>query len=65
MAKLFVAIEGSGWVADEGGQRFSITSGEAVLWSPGEMHESGSDDGMLVVIAQSSTPFGGIEQETC
>ncbi|MFC8936210.1 hypothetical protein ACFT1A_29400 [Rhodococcus sp. NPDC057135] len=30
-----------------------------MLWTPGEMHESGSDDGKLFTITQSSAPFAG------
>ena len=34
--------------------RHSISSGEAVLWHPGEAHESGSDSGMSALILASS-----------
>jgi hypothetical protein len=42
------------------GQRRDIVAGQAVLWSPGEEHGSGSDEGMTVVIAQASVrlPYG-------
>lgn len=62
--QLYVVVDGSGWVAEDDGRRVSMASGEAVLWSPGEIHESGSDDGMLVVIVQSGTPFTGLVSES-
>ena len=55
VAQLFVVVRGSGWVSGADGGREEIGAGEAVLWDPGEEHESGSDEGMtaLVVEAQS------------
>jgi hypothetical protein len=52
--QLFTVTSGSGWVSAADGVRQPIRAGQAVLWSPGEEHESGSDDGMSVVITQSS-----------
>jgi hypothetical protein len=54
--QLFVVISGAGWVAGQDGVRFPIEAGGAVLWSPGEEHESGSEMGMTVVIVQSDQP---------
>lgn len=58
--QLFYVVDGAGWVSDDENQRFDISAGEAVLWSPGENHSSGSDEGMIVVIVQSSVrlPLG-------
>jgi hypothetical protein len=54
---VFAVVVGTGWVAGEDGVRRPVAAGdrEAVVWSPGEVHESGSDDGMLVVIVESRT----------
>jgi quercetin dioxygenase-like cupin family protein len=62
--QLFAVTSGSGWVTASDGARQPIRTGEAVLWSPGEEHESGSDEGMSVVITQSSVrlPRGGEPQ---
>jgi hypothetical protein len=30
-----------------------ISAGEAVLWEPGEEHESGSDEGMTVLVVEA------------
>ncbi|GAA3183903.1 hypothetical protein GCM10020255_079360 [Rhodococcus baikonurensis] len=62
--QLYVVVDGSGWVAEGDGRQVSMATGEAVVWSPGEIHESGSDDGMLVVIVQSGTPFIGLFSES-
>jgi quercetin dioxygenase-like cupin family protein len=57
VAQLFVVVRGTGWVSGADGLRIQISAGEAVLWEPGEEHESGSDEGMtaLVVEAESLT----------
>jgi len=52
--QLFCVASGSGWVAGPDRERRYIRAGQAVLWSPGEEHESGSDEGMTVVIAQAT-----------
>jgi hypothetical protein len=47
-------------VSGPDGQRKDIMAGQAVLWPPGEEHESGSDEGMTVVITQATVrlPYG-------
>ena len=59
--QLFCVADGEGWVSGEDGERHAIAAGQAVLWAPGEIHESGSDHGMTVVMVQSSVrlPHGG------
>lgn len=59
--QLFTVTSGTGWVAGSDGIRHAISSGQAVMWEPGEEHESGSHEGMSVVITQSSLrlPQGG------
>jgi quercetin dioxygenase-like cupin family protein len=52
--QLFCVATGDGWVSAEDGQRHRIEAGQAVMWAPGETHESGSDTGMVVVTVQSS-----------
>jgi hypothetical protein len=51
--QLFSVVAGSGWVSGPDGARRTIGPGEAVLWGPGEMHESGTEVGMTVVIVES------------
>ena len=53
--QLFVVVDGSGWVSGDGGERVPIKAGQAAFWEPGETHESGTDDGMKVIIVESSS----------
>lgn len=55
--QLFAVISGSGWVAGTDGVRIPITNGQAALWSPGEIHESGTETGMAVLIVASDRPI--------
>lgn len=41
--QLFVLISGAGWVSGSDGVPAQLEPGEGVLWEPGEVHESGSD----------------------
>jgi quercetin dioxygenase-like cupin family protein len=56
-SQLFTVVRGSGWVSGDDGKRASINAGEAVLWEPGEEHESGSDDGMTALVVEAES-FG-------
>jgi quercetin dioxygenase-like cupin family protein len=53
--QLFTVIRGSGWVSGGEGERGLIQAGEAVLWEVGEEHESGSEDGMAVLVVESES----------
>jgi quercetin dioxygenase-like cupin family protein len=52
-AQLFAVVDGSGWVSGGDGEPEQIVAGEAVAWEPGEEHESGSDEGMTVLVVES------------
>ena len=54
-AQLFAVVRGSGWVSGGDGERESIEAGEAVLWEPGEEHESSSDEGMTVLVVEAES----------
>jgi len=54
-AQLFAVVRGSGWVSGGQGEREPIGTGEAVLWEAGEEHESGSEDGMSVLVVEAET----------
>jgi quercetin dioxygenase-like cupin family protein len=56
--QLFVVIRGTGWVSGGDGAREPITAGEAVLWEPGEEHESGSNAGMTVLVVEADSIRG-------
>jgi len=51
--QLFAVVSGSGWVSGGDGRREPIAAGEAVAWDPGEEHESGSDEGMTVLVVEA------------
>ena len=51
--QLFLVVSGSGWVSGSDGDRVSIRAGEAAIWSAGEEHESGSDEGMTALVVES------------
>jgi quercetin dioxygenase-like cupin family protein len=53
--QLFAIVSGSGWVSGGDGEREPIASGEAVVWDPGEEHESGSDEGMTVLVVEAES----------
>ena len=53
--QLFAVVEGSGWVAGGDGERVPISAGQAAYWEPGEMHESGTDAGMRVIVVQAES----------
>ena len=52
--QLFIVVEGSGWVSGDDGRKVSIQANQAAYWAPGEVHESGTDVGMKVIIAHSN-----------
>ena len=54
-AQLFVVVSGDGWVSGADGEREAIVAGQAVLWEPGEEHESGSDEGMTALVVEAET----------
>jgi quercetin dioxygenase-like cupin family protein len=55
VAQLFVVVRGSGWVSGADGGREEIGAGDAVLWEPGEEHESGSDQGMTALVVETDS----------
>jgi hypothetical protein len=54
-AQLFAVVRGSGWVSGADGEREPIRAAEAVLWEPGEEHESGSEEGMTVLVVEAES----------
>jgi quercetin dioxygenase-like cupin family protein len=53
--QLFAVVRGSGWVAGGDAGREEIHAGEAVIWDPGEEHESGSQTGMTALVIESDS----------
>jgi quercetin dioxygenase-like cupin family protein len=53
--QLFVVVRGDGWVSGADGEREEIVAGQAVLWEPGEEHESGSYAGMTALVVEAES----------
>jgi quercetin dioxygenase-like cupin family protein len=53
--QLFAVVSGSGWVSGAERGREPVAAGEAVVWDPGEEHESGSDVGMTVLVVEAES----------
>ncbi|MEI2466608.1 cupin [Niallia taxi] len=59
VAQAFIVMEGKGWIKGADKLEQAIQSGEGVLWEKGEGHESGSEEGMTVLVLQGeSLPLG-------
>jgi quercetin dioxygenase-like cupin family protein len=53
--QLFAVVEGSGWVSGDDGKKVTIQANQAAFWEPGEVHESGTEKGMKVIIVECET----------
>ncbi len=53
--QLYLVVQGSGWVSGQERERKRIEAGQAAFWRDGEYHESGSEEGMTVVIVEAKT----------
>ncbi len=54
--QLFSVVHGAGSASGADGVRLPIVAPDSVLWEPGEEHESGSEEGMMVVVVQTPSP---------
>ncbi len=54
--QLFLVVSGNDWVTGASRDRRTLRPGEAALWSPGEDHASGSDDGLTAVVVHVPCP---------
>lgn len=53
--QLFVVVQGQGWVRGEALEsQCSIKAGQAVFWTQGEWHESGTETGMVIILIESN-----------
>lgn len=52
-AQLFIVVDGQGWATGGDQHRRDLEVGDAAFWDQGEMHESGTDSGMTVVVMQA------------
>jgi quercetin dioxygenase-like cupin family protein len=47
--QVLLIVAGSGWVAGADGERVPVTAGDAAYWEPGEVHTTGSDEGLTAI----------------
>jgi quercetin dioxygenase-like cupin family protein len=52
--QLLMITSGTGWVRIEGEEKVLVEPGMAVFWQEGEIHESGSEEGMTAIVAEGS-----------
>jgi quercetin dioxygenase-like cupin family protein len=50
--QLFAIVEGSGWVSGTDGTKVDLVAGQAAFWEAGEIHESGTKDGMKAIVVE-------------
>ena len=51
--QLLAVVQGEGWIRGEAGPKTSISAGGAVFWSEGEMHQTGTDTGMVAIVVET------------
>ena len=52
--QLLAVVEGNGWIRGVDGAKTPISAGGAVFWSEGEMHETGTDSGMMAIVVETA-----------
>jgi hypothetical protein len=50
--QLFLVIAGEGWVAGPDGQRVPVSAGWGARWEDGEVHTSGTEDGLVALAVE-------------
>ena len=55
-SQLFIVSEGSGWVRTNDEGKVYVSGGDMVYWMHGEWHESGTEQGMTVIIIEGQNP---------
>src|SRR5712691_5980613 len=45
--QLLAVVEGDGWIRGEDGVKTQVSAGGAVFWTEDEMHETGTDSGLV------------------
>ena len=51
--QLLLIVQGEGWVRANGEERVAVRAGDAVFWTAGEWHETGTDTGLVAVPIES------------
>lgn len=55
-SQLFLVIDGHGWVRVNDQDSVDVSQGDMVYWEPFEWHESGTDEGIAVIVIESQFP---------
>ena len=61
--QVLLIVAGSGWVSGGDGVRVPVSAGQGVYWEPGEVHTTGSENG-LTAIALEGGPVSLFEPES-
>jgi len=59
--QLLAVVEGEGWVRGEDGVKTQVSAGGAVFWTEDEMHETGTDSGLVAIVIETSALADGPE----
>lgn len=51
--QILAIIEGRGWIRGADEHRTPIAAGEAVFWGKGEMHETGTETGLVALVIEA------------
>ncbi len=57
--QLLAVVEGEGWIRGEEGPKTPISAGGAVFWSEGEMHETGTETGLVAIVVETKALIDG------
>ena len=57
--QLLAVVDGEGWVRGEDGPKTPIAAGGAVFWAEGEMHETGTDTGLVAIVVETKALVNG------
>lgn len=53
LPQLLLVVQGEGWVRTGDGGRVAVKAGDAVFWSAGEWHETGTETGLVALPVES------------
>ena len=51
--QLLAVVEGDGWIRAEHGPKTPIAAGGAVFWAAGELHETGTESGLVAIVIET------------
>lgn len=52
--QLLMVVAGSGWVEGGDGQRQAVRAGDAAFWEAGELHTTGTHDGLTAMLVEAA-----------